>query len=171
VAPGTLILPKLADTVADIVNSAQQSHDTRLGGIELEVLETAALDDLDAASRAIQACARRGISFALDDFGTGYSSLSYLRKLPVSTLKIDRSFVSNMLTSRGDLHIVRAVIGLAKAFGISTVAEGVETAEHASRLAELGCDQLQGYGVAQPMPALALEAWLDNSRHEQPPRD
>ncbi len=169
VSPGTLVLPELANTVAAIVRSAEQAAGGVQGGIELEVLETAALDDLDAAGRAIEACARQGISFALDDFGTGYSSLRYLRKLPVRTLKIDRSFVSNMLSDQGDLHIVRAVIGLAQAFGVRTVAEGVETAEHARKLAELGCEQLQGYGIARPMPAQALEAWLD--RQPQEPQD
>jgi EAL domain-containing protein (putative c-di-GMP-specific phosphodiesterase class I) len=161
VSPGTLILPELADTVADIVHRAEQALGGELAGLELEVLETAALDDLDVASHAIKACAQHGISFALDDFGTGYSSLSYLQRLPVSTLKIDRSFVSNMLVDRSALHIVRAVIGMAEAFGVTTVAEGVETDEHARLLAELGCDQLQGYGIARPMPAQALQAWLD----------
>jgi diguanylate cyclase (GGDEF)-like protein/PAS domain S-box-containing protein len=159
VSPGTLVQPDLAGTVAGIVSDAAAGAELR--GIELEVLETAALDDLGAASRAIEACARQGIAFALDDFGTGYSSLSYLRRLPVNTLKIDRSFVSNMLADHNDLHIVRAVIGLAEAFGVNTVAEGVETEDHARALAELGCKLLQGYGIARPMPAQALEAWLD----------
>jgi diguanylate cyclase (GGDEF)-like protein/PAS domain S-box-containing protein len=161
VSPGTLILPELADTVADIVHRAEQALGSELAGLELEVLETAALDDLDVASQAIEACAQHGISFALDDFGTGYSSLSYLQRLPVSTLKIDRSFVSNMLVDRSALHIVRAVIGMAEAFGVTTVAEGVETDAHARLLAELGCQQLQGYGIARPMPAQTLQAWLD----------
>ena len=166
-SPATVALPELAGTVTGIVQAATGDQIVPLEGIELEVLETAALDDLDAASRAIQTCARHGISFALDDFGTGYSSLSYLRKLPVSTLKIDRSFVSSMLVDPGDLHIVRAVIGLARAFSVTTVAEGVETEEHARMLAELGCHQLQGFGIARPMPAQALEAWLDAAGNEK----
>jgi diguanylate cyclase (GGDEF)-like protein/PAS domain S-box-containing protein len=161
VSPATLALPDLAGEVATIVHAIAPNQLVPLEGIELEVLETAALNDLEGASRAIDACARQGISFALDDFGTGYSSLSYLQRLPVSTLKIDRSFVSNMLVNRGDLHIVRAVIGLAEAFSVNTVAEGVETAEHAQALADLGCHQLQGFGIARPMPAPALEAWVD----------
>jgi diguanylate cyclase (GGDEF)-like protein/PAS domain S-box-containing protein len=160
VSPGTLVMPDLAATVADIVRETAPGQPRLLRSIELEVLETAALADLNAASRAIQACAERGISCALDDFGTGYSSLSYLRRLPVSTLKIDRSFISNMLADRGDLHIVRAVIGLAEAFGVATVAEGVETGAHARMLDELGCRQLQGFGIAPPMPAPQLETWL-----------
>jgi EAL domain-containing protein (putative c-di-GMP-specific phosphodiesterase class I) len=161
VSPATLAMPDLAEQVAAIAREATPTQGGVLEGIELEVLETAALADLDAASRAIEACAAQGISFALDDFGTGYSSLAYLRRLPVSTLKIDRSFVGGMLANPGDMHIVRAVIGLAQAFGVVTVAEGVETPEHARVLAELGCTQLQGYGIARPMPAVALEAWLD----------
>jgi EAL domain-containing protein (putative c-di-GMP-specific phosphodiesterase class I) len=153
-------MPDLAVTVADIVRETAPGQPRLLRSIELEVLETAALADLNAASRAIQACAERGISCALDDFGTGYSSLSYLRRLPVSTLKIDRSFISNMLGDRGDLHIVRAVIGLAEAFGVATVAEGVETGAHARMLDDLGCRQLQGFGIAPPMPAPLLETWL-----------
>jgi EAL domain-containing protein (putative c-di-GMP-specific phosphodiesterase class I) len=159
VSPGTLVQPDLAATVAGIVHDAMPGGELR--GVELEVLETAALDDLPAAIRAIKACAEQDIAFALDDFGTGYSSLSYLRRLPVNTLKIDRSFVAGMLTDRSDLHIVHAVIGLAQAFGVNTVAEGVETEAHAHKLSELGCKELQGYGIARPMPAQALETWLD----------
>jgi diguanylate cyclase (GGDEF)-like protein len=162
VSAATLALPDLADTIAGMVRAAAPGQAIPLGGLELEVLETAALSDLDAARRGIEACAAHGLSFALDDFGTGYSSLSYLQRLPVTTLKIDRSFVSNMLANRGDLHIVRAVIGLAQSFGVGTVAEGVETAEQARMLAELGCQQLQGYGIARPMPVRMLEAWLDS---------
>jgi diguanylate cyclase (GGDEF)-like protein/PAS domain S-box-containing protein len=161
VSPATLALPDLAGTVAAVIREAAPRQVVPLDGIELEVLETAALNDLEAASHSIEACARQGISFALDDFGTGYSSLSYLQRLPVSTLKIDRSFVANMLERRGDLHIVRAVIGLAQAFGVTTVAEGVETEEQARALAEMGCHELQGYGIARPMPVQQLQEWLD----------
>ena len=162
VTAGTLALPGLAARVAGIVAAAGLPPLGRQGcaSIELEVLESSALNDLGAARTAIADCARQGISFALDDFGTGYCSLSYLRQLPVQALKIDRSFVMNMLGSAGDMHIVRAVIGLARAFKLTTVAEGVETPDHARTLAELGCHQLQGFGIARPMPASALEAWL-----------
>jgi diguanylate cyclase (GGDEF)-like protein/PAS domain S-box-containing protein len=161
IAPRTLLVRELADTLDAILRETQRDTPAQLGGIELEVVESAALADLETAIHAMKACARHGLSFALDDFGTGYSSLSYLRQLPVSTLKIDRSFVINMLADQGDLHIVRAVISLAEAFGVRTVAEGVETAEHARVLAELGCHELQGYGIARPMPAHALQAWME----------
>lgn len=161
VSPATLLLPAMADTIARLVHEGSGHSGVPLEGIELEVLETAAVKDITSASQAIRACARHGITFALDDFGTGYSSLSCLRQLPVHTLKIDRSFVGSMLDNSSDLHIVRAVIGLAQAFGMDTVAEGVETQQHAQALAAMGCRQLQGYGIAMPMSAVELQAWLD----------
>lgn len=130
---------------------------TRL--LEIEITESAALTDLDAAIEVVDTVRRTGVSVALDDFGTGYSSLTYLRRLPVDTLKIDRSFVHGMMSDRGDLAIVQGVIGLAQSFGRSVVAEGVETPEQGAMLLRLGCTLAQGYGIAQPMPATALAAW------------
>jgi EAL domain-containing protein (putative c-di-GMP-specific phosphodiesterase class I) len=100
-----------------------------------------------------------GIHFALDDFGTGYSSLTYLKRLPIITLKIDQSFVRDMLENRDDLAILEGIIGLAKAFGREVIAEGVETNEHGKQLLLLGCDLAQGYGIARPMPAEKLTEW------------
>ena len=105
-------------------------------------------------------CQALGISFALDDFGTGYSSMSYLKRLPADLLKIDQSFVRNMLVDRDDLHLVSAVIGLARSFGLGVIAEGVETVEHGAMLMRLGCDLVQGYGIARPMPADEVLAWV-----------
>lgn len=132
----------------------------RASRLELEVLESEALADLATSVDVMQACVRLGIGFALDDFGTGYSSLLYLRRLPVRTLKIDRSFVRRMLDDDGDQHIVHAVVALAHAFGVTTVAEGVETEAIGSALRELGCDLLQGYAIARPMPAEDFERWI-----------
>ena len=132
----------------------------RASRLELEVLESEAPADLATSVDVMQACVRLGIGFALDDFGTGYSSLLYLRRLPVRTLKIDRSFVRRMLDDDGDQHIVRAVVALAHAFGVTTVAEGVETEAIGSALRELGCDLLQGYAIARPMPAEDFERWI-----------
>ena len=129
---------------------------------ELEVLETAAIADMAQAVAVLQRCRTLGVRFALDDFGTGYSSLTYLRKLPVDTLKIDQSFVRDMLTDPDDLGIVEGVIRLASAFNRQVIAEGVETLEHVTRLRELGCRFGQGYGIARPMPASALLAWAEN---------
>ncbi|WP_066338738.1 putative bifunctional diguanylate cyclase/phosphodiesterase [Azohydromonas lata] len=152
----TLLHPQFTSRVALLA----REHGVPRGRLELEVLETAALADLAAVAQAMEACAQLGVCFALDDFGTGYSSLHYLRQLPVKWLKIDQGFVRRMLTDEGDMHIVRAVVGLAAAFGVRTVAEGVETAAHAQALTALGCDLLQGYWFARPMPAAALLQWL-----------
>ncbi len=128
--------------------------------LKLEVLETSALLDLDLVSRQMHACMAQGVVFALDDFGTGYSSLAHLRKLPVQQLKIDRSFVRDMLVDPEDLAIVEGVVGLARVFGREVIAEGVETLVHAQRLVALGCPWVQGYGIAQPMPADAVAPWV-----------
>lgn len=126
---------------------------------QLEILETSALQDMSKATDTINACKALGLEFALDDFGTGYSSLTYLRQLPVSVLKIDQSFVRGMLDNEADQAILRGVIGLAKAFGRSIIAEGVETVAHGTLLLQMGCDEGQGYGIARPMPAEQLTAW------------
>lgn len=128
--------------------------------LKLEVLETSALLDLDLAATQMHACMAQGVVFALDDFGTGYSSLAQLRKLPVQQLKIDRSFVRDMLVDPEDLAIVEGVVGLARVFGREVIAEGVETAVHAQRLVALGCPWVQGYGIARPMPAADVAAWV-----------
>jgi EAL domain-containing protein (putative c-di-GMP-specific phosphodiesterase class I) len=128
--------------------------------LELEVLETSALEDMAQVSQVIEACARIGVKFALDDFGTGYSSLTYLKRLQVAWLKIDQSFVRDMLDDPDDLAILQGVIGLAAAFKRQVIAEGVETAAHGSLLLELGCELAQGYGIARPMPADRLPEWV-----------
>ncbi len=127
--------------------------------LELEVLESSALEDIEHVSKVISACAELGVRFALDDFGTGYSSLIYLKRLPVHVLKIDQSFVRDMLHDPGDLSILEGVLGLARAFHREVIAEGVETEEHGRLLLQLGCEQAQGYAIARPMPADAIAAW------------
>jgi EAL domain-containing protein (putative c-di-GMP-specific phosphodiesterase class I) len=128
--------------------------------LELEVLETSALDNVQHVSATMDDCKALGVSFALDDFGTGYSSLTYLRRLPVSVIKIDMSFVRDMLTNTDDLSIVEGVIGLAKSFKRDVIAEGVESVEHGCALLQLGCDLAQGYGIAKPMPASDILPWI-----------
>ncbi|MDX1605407.1 MAG: EAL domain-containing protein [Candidatus Competibacterales bacterium] len=130
--------------------------------LQLEVLETAALDDMGLVASVIGDCHELGVSFALDDFGTGYSSLTYLKRLPADVLKIDRSFVRDMLEDPEDLAIVDGIVGLAQAFRREVVAEGVETVEHGVLLLQLGCDQAQGYGIARPMPAEMLPGWVES---------
>ncbi|MFK5949136.1 MAG: EAL domain-containing protein [Methylococcales bacterium] len=128
--------------------------------LELEVLETSALSDIGHVSTTMCACRKLGVEFALDDFGTGYSSLTYLRRLPASLIKIDQSFVRDMLTDPEDLAIVEGVVGLAKSFKREVIAEGVETVEHGTALLQLGCELAQGYGIARPMPAKNIPVWL-----------
>jgi EAL domain-containing protein (putative c-di-GMP-specific phosphodiesterase class I) len=128
--------------------------------LELEVLETSALDNVQHVSETMNDCKALGVSFALDDFGTGYSSLTYLRRLPVSVIKIDISFVRDMLISADDLSIVEGVIGLAKSFKRDVIAEGVESVDHGCALLQLGCDLAQGYGIAKPMPASDIPNWI-----------
>jgi diguanylate cyclase (GGDEF)-like protein/PAS domain S-box-containing protein len=132
--------------------------------LELEILETAALDDVAAISRLIEECRQLGVRFALDDFGTGYSSLTYLKHLPVQVLKIDQSFVRDLLVDADARAIVEGVIGLSVAFRREVIAEGVETDAHSHRLIELGCDLAQGYGIARPMPAEQIPAWVAGRR-------
>lgn len=132
--------------------------------IELEVLETNALKDIDQVSKVIAACGQFGVRFALDDFGTGYSSLTYLKRLRVALLKIDQSFVRDMLVDADDLAILQGVIGLANAFHLEVIAEGVETVAHGTALMKLGCELAQGYGIARPMPADQLPAWARSWR-------
>tara|TARA_R110002153_G_scaffold61065_2_gene164863 strand:+ start:12510 stop:15125 length:2616 start_codon:yes stop_codon:yes gene_type:complete len=130
--------------------------------LELEVLETSALDDVNHVSTIMHACMALGVSFALDDFGTGYSSLTYLRRLPANLIKIDQSFVRDMLIDADDLAIVKGVIALAKLFNREVIAEGVETIEHGTALLQLGCELAQGYGIARPMPADDIPQWVSN---------
>jgi len=134
--------------------------DIRPGDLELEVLETSALEDVSGVSRIIEACREVGVEFALDDFGTGYSSLTYLRRLPVNRLKIDKSFVRDMLHDSDDLAIIEGVISLAHTFRREVIAEGLETVEHGCKLLQLGCELAQGYGIARPMRAEQLPKWL-----------
>ncbi len=133
---------------------------------QLEVLESSMLDDLDAVSGIMQRSRQLGISFALDDFGTGYSSLAYLKHLPANVLKIDQSFVREMLESSDDLSIISGVIGMANAFGMRVIAEGVESVEQGSLLLRLGCQHAQGYGIARPMPADEFPAWFQGWKAE-----
>ncbi|CAG1001489.1 putative signaling protein [Rhodocyclaceae bacterium] len=132
--------------------------------LELEILESAALEDVDMVRTVMGACQAIGVKFALDDFGTGYSSLSYLKRLPANVLKIDQSFVRDMLDDQEDLAIIEGVIGLSTVFRMGVIAEGVETAEHGLLLMRFGCDLAQGYGIARPMPADQVAGWVSGYR-------
>jgi EAL domain-containing protein (putative c-di-GMP-specific phosphodiesterase class I) len=137
------------------------------GSLELEVLESTAIDDVAMAASVLGQCRAMGVRLALDDFGTGYSSLTYLRKLPFDLLKIDQSFVCDMLKDAEDLGIVEGVIRLAAAFNRSVIAEGVETMEHGALLLKLGCRLAQGYGIARPMPPEQVVEWADRWKAQE----
>ncbi len=128
--------------------------------LEIEVLESSALTDISQVSQVIHNCGKLGVSFALDDFGTGYSSLAFLKRLPVDVLKIDQTFVRDMIDDPEDLTIVEGMLGLASAFRRQAVAEGVETVEQGILLLRLGCQVAQGYAIARPMPARDLPEWV-----------
>jgi diguanylate cyclase (GGDEF)-like protein/PAS domain S-box-containing protein len=148
------------DFAAQLQALLASQPDVAPDNFELEILETAALDDLTQVSRVIETCRGYGVRFAIDDFGTGYSSLTYLKQLQVGTLKIDQTFVRDMLEDPDDLAIVDGIVGLAASFRRDVIAEGVETIAHGRLLLELGCDAAQGYGIARPMPAEQLPHWI-----------
>jgi diguanylate cyclase (GGDEF)-like protein/PAS domain S-box-containing protein len=157
VAAQQLQQPDFADRLAAILSHHPQ---VKPSSLELEILETSALGDVAQVSQMLNGCREIGVSFALDDFGTGYSSLTYLKRLPANIIKIDQSFVREMLDDAENLTILEGVLGLSVAFGRSVIAEGVETVEHGLMLLRLGCDLAQGYGIARPMPAADLPGWL-----------
>lgn len=128
--------------------------------LELEITETAAIEDIAGVAQMINNCKVLGVTFALDDFGVGYSSLTYMRRLPVEVIKIDQSFVRDMLHDSDDLAVVAGVISLSREFQRSVVAEGVETVDHGLHLLRMGCTVAQGYGIARPMPAEDIPAWV-----------
>jgi len=131
--------------------------------LQLEILESSALGDLQSISTIIKTCIEAlGVNIALDDFGTGYSSLTHLRNLPAKTIKIDQTFVRDVLDDPNDYVIIDGVIGLANSFNREVIAEGVETTEHGLMLLVMGCNEAQGYGIARPMPPLDFQDWLTN---------
>lgn len=148
----------------DILNYLQEllvrHPGVQFSDFKLEILETSALEDITQVIRIMQECKEIGIAFSLDDFGTGYSSLTYLKRLPVSELKIDQSFVRDMLHDPDDLAILDGVISLAGAFRREVVAEGVESIRQGNVLLRMGCDVAQGYIIARPMPARNVEKWI-----------
>ncbi|MEH6443263.1 MAG: GGDEF domain-containing phosphodiesterase, partial [Oceanospirillaceae bacterium] len=134
----------------------------KAGDIEFEILETSALSEIEQVSKVINHCHDLGIKFSIDDFGTGYSSLTYLKRLPTEYLKIDQSFIRDMLNDSDDRAIVLGIIQLAKAFERTVIAEGVETTAHGEKLLLLGCHMAQGFGIAKPMPQDEFPLWLAN---------
>ncbi len=128
--------------------------------LELEILETSAIEDIVQVSNIMNRCLALGVKFALDDFGTGYSSLSYLKRLPAKMIKIDQVFIRDMLDDCDDLAIVKGIIGLSKAFDRNVIAEGVESIEHGKALIEIGCTLAQGYGISKAIKASEIPQWI-----------
>jgi diguanylate cyclase (GGDEF)-like protein len=155
------------DLVA-VVRSAIEEAQLQPGYVELELTESAIMDDAEESAATLGILSTMGVHISIDDFGTGYSSLSYLRRFPLDKLKIDRSFVRDLMSNPDDASIVKAIISLAHNLRLRVVAEGVETSEQLNYLRELGCDQYQGYFCSPAVPPSAFEALLQRMRAERP---
>lgn len=158
----------LQDGFADRALALVQRHGVPPSAIELEITETALMCNAEKAEKTSRRLVEMGFSLAIDDFGTGYSSLARLHKLPLSRLKIDMAFIANMLADVGSMAIVTAVISMARALQLRTVAEGVETAEQFDTLRSLLCDEVQGYLCSRPLPPSELEQrWLRRASRQE----
>jgi EAL domain-containing protein (putative c-di-GMP-specific phosphodiesterase class I) len=151
----------------DHVAALLRKHGLESSSLELEITESTMLANAFRTKQVLDRLSAMGLRLSLDDFGTGYSSLSYLKRLPLDELKIDRSFVMNMLENEDDAIIVRSTIDLGRNLGLQVVAEGVETEEAWGQLRGLGCDIAQGYYLARPVPAEELERWLQSRAPER----
>lgn len=127
----------------------------------MEITEAVAMESAEIVVANLEALRGRGVRIAIDDFGTGYSSLSYLKHYPIHTLKIDRSFVTDVATDAADAGIVRAIIEMAHGLRLNVIAEGVETKEQFLHLQRYGCDEMQGYWVSRPLPVEEADRLLD----------
>ena len=168
-SPASLLDTRLPEEVGELL----QRYEAKPSDLELEITEETLMKDAGRALDVIARISEMGVSFSLDDFGTGYSSLAQLKELPVRTLKIDRSFITNMTGNPDDANIVRSTIELAHSLNLTVVAEGIETAEHLRSLGEFGCDIAQGFHIARPMPAGDVPVWIARhtagaSRQHQP---
>jgi EAL domain-containing protein (putative c-di-GMP-specific phosphodiesterase class I) len=142
-----------------MVRGAIEMHGLEASQLELELTESAIMEDVEEARGVLDRLKARGIQISVDDFGTGYSSLAYLRRLPLDRLKIDRSFVNDVTDDPEDAVITTAIIGMAKTLGLKTLAEGIETPSQLAFFRERGCDEAQGFLLAKPMPSEELLAW------------
>jgi EAL domain-containing protein (putative c-di-GMP-specific phosphodiesterase class I) len=128
--------------------------------LDIEVTEDSLLNDIDKAASVLAALKQAGISTSLDDFGCGYSSLGYLVRLPIDTLKIDKSFVQALVDSDKASAVIRGIVALARSLGMTTVAEGVESEPQAAELKDGGCDVIQGYLISRPLAADAFAEFM-----------
>lgn len=147
-----------------VVNNLMQVYRLPPKSLELEVTETGLMEDISTAAQHLLSLRRSGALIAIDDFGTGYSSLSYLKSLPLDKIKIDKSFVQDLLEDEDDTTIVRAIIQLGKSLGMQVIAEGVETAEQEAYIIAQGCHEGQGYLYSKPLPARELTLFLKQAR-------
>ncbi len=151
--------------LVDTVRQSMVRHRVPAGILELELTESMVMEGAEHHLQQMHALRALGVDLSIDDFGTGYSSLAYLNRFPINKLKIDRSFVHDMLTDATDLALTLAIVGLGHTLGLQVVAEGVEHEEEAQLLRDGGCDELQGYLIARPMPASDLVAWAQQREH------
>jgi len=147
----------LSDQVFDVIKQTQIKPQQ----LELEVTETMLMDNVDIAINTLNRLHSRGISISIDDFGTGYSSLGYLKKLPVDTLKIDRVFITDIMTDGYDKNIVKTIISMAHGLNLMVIAEGVETQDQFDLLQDMACDEIQGYLLSKPVDAESATQLLE----------
>ena len=140
------------------------SHDW----LELEITENAIMDDMDSVIRKLKELSSHGINIAIDDFGTGYSSLSYLHKLPIQTLKIDRTFLKESRINKGDNTIINTIVAMAKGLNLNVIAEGVETQTQLDYLRDIECTEAQGYLFGKPLPSDVISQLLLQEPYSTP---
>ncbi len=164
-------LPSMAFERCDLVKHIRQVaslHGVPMRALELEITETGLMKDLQEVMPALQRLTQSGVAISIDDFGTGYSSLSYLTQLPISEVKIDRSFVRDLGTTEQSSAVVTAIIALARSLGLRVIAEGVETDRQREVLHRLGCSTMQGFLFTRPLDASTLSDWLTVARTDLP---
>jgi diguanylate cyclase (GGDEF)-like protein len=161
VAPSIICNPGLVDVIRSAAGPVP------LERLTVEVTENALMVDRERSHRVLEELREMGVRISIDDFGTGYSSLAYLKQVPADEIKIDKSFVMNMLADEADARIVAQVVSLGHSFGLEVVAEGVESAEVAAKLADMGCDYAQGFHYAKPLPPKDFPAWVQEWRRSR----
>jgi predicted signal transduction protein with EAL and GGDEF domain len=160
VTPSIICNPELVEAL----RAAAERASVPLGRLTIEVTENALMVDRERSHQVLTELREMGVRISIDDFGTGYSSLAYLRNVPADEIKIDKSFVLNMLADKADASVVEQAVALGHGFGLEVVAVGVESAEVAAKLAALGCDYAQGFHYAKPLPPKEFQAWVQEWR-------
>jgi diguanylate cyclase (GGDEF)-like protein len=164
-SPDLLASPDLVE----LVTRALRIWNTDPHLLILEVTETSMMVNLEVSKNNLQQLSEMGVLLSIDDFGTGYSSYSYLQKLPVQELKIDMSFITDLLVDKNSERLVKSMINLGKDFGINVLAEGIETPEVMERLVDMGCQYGQGFLIAKPLPVAEMLEWIASSGWKKPP--